>query len=144
MAAPEITVRDAGSGDAGAIARLVREHGARGIDERVVARHLSSPSSRLLVAEVGDAIAGLLGYSVRPDLFHAGPVCLIEELIVTGPWRGRGAGSALVTELLARARPLGCLEVSVAVAPGDARAVEFYRAQGLVEEAVLLEKHFTP
>jgi hypothetical protein len=74
-------------------------------------------------------------------LYHAAPVCLIEELAVDEAMRGRGVGRALVTELLARLATTEC-EVSVAVMPDNTRALQFYKAQGLTEEAVFLEKHF--
>jgi ribosomal protein S18 acetylase RimI-like enzyme len=84
-----------------------------------------------------------MSYSIRPDLFHAGPVCLLEELIVEEAMRGCGVGSVMITELFSCLAPLACAEVSVAVMPDNHRAIKFYRTHGLAEEALFLERHFT-
>lgn len=73
---------------------------------------------------------------------HAAGSGLIEELIVSGSARGRGAGSALLADLLRRLAAAGCAEVSVSTMPDNEGAKRFYRSHGLVDEAVFLEKHF--
>jgi len=142
-----VNVREATLVDASAIVRLIGEHAVSSgeqtpVTEIYVATYLASSTSRILLAEVRNRVVGLLGYSIRPDLFHAGPSCLLEELIVEEAARGQGVGSALVNELLSRLTPLACAEVSVAVMPDNYRAIKFYRAHGLTEEALYLEKHF--
>jgi ribosomal protein S18 acetylase RimI-like enzyme len=139
----EIALRDAGADDAPAIARLVSEHGGSAIDARYAARYLASPAACVLLAVAENEIVGLLSCSVRPDLRHAGPAGLIEELIVSEAWRGRGVGRALLAEALSRLAAQGCVEVAVAVMPENARAIALYRAHGLADEALLLERHFT-
>ncbi len=105
-----------------------------------VSQYLASPSSWILLAEADGEIVGLMSYSIRPDLYHAGDCCLIEELIVRDGKRNQGVGSALMKDLLARLA--GCKEISVGVMTENVEALKFYRRQGLDEEAVLLEKHF--
>ena len=143
-----VSIREATLADASAIVRLIGEHAASSgeqspITEAYVATYLASSTSRILLAEVQNRVVGLLCYSIRPDLFHAAPACYLEELIVEEAVRGQGVGSALVSELLSRLTPLACAEVSVAVMPDNHRAIKFYRAHGLMEEALYLEKHFT-
>ena len=142
-----VNVREATLVDASVIVRLIGEHAASSgeqspITEAYVATYLASSTSRVLLAEVQNRVVGLLSYSLRPDLFHAGPSCFLEELIAEETARGQGVGSALVTELFSRLTPLACAEVSVAVMPDNHRAIKFYRAHGLVEEALYLERHF--
>ncbi len=142
-----ITIRDANLADASAIVGLIGEHAAMAgeqspITETYVATYLSNPTSRILLAEVQNRVVGLLSYSLRPDLYHAGPSCLIEELIVAEAARGQGVGSALVAELFSRLTALACAEVSAAVMPTNQRAIKFYRTHSLTEEALFLEKHF--
>ncbi len=143
-----VRVREATLADISAIIRLIGEHAAASgeqspITEAYVATYLSSSTSRILIAEVQSRVVGLLSYSIRPDLYHAGPSCLLEELIVEEAARGQSVGSALVSELFSRLTPLACAEVSVAVMSANQRAIKFYRAHGLSEEAVYLERHFT-
>lgn len=143
-----ITIREARrTTDVVDIVRLINELAATGgehspLTETYVATYLSSPTSKILLAERQNRVVGLLSYSLRPDLYHAALSCLIEELIVQEAVRGQGVGSALTTELLARLATMDCAEVSVAAMPTNARAIKFYRTHGLVEEAVFLEKHF--
>jgi ribosomal protein S18 acetylase RimI-like enzyme len=140
-----LILREANRDDAAVIVRLVREladEEGSDLTETYAAEHLSFPGCGVLLAEVDGKVAGLLAYSVRSDLYHASPTCLIEELIVQEAYRGQGVGGALVEELFRRARIQGCAEVSVTTMPDNHRAIKFYRSHGLVDEAVYLEKHF--
>lgn len=142
-----ITVRPAQPGDEPAIVALIRELAeadgqSSPITGEYVRTYLAFPGSSVLLAEEGGQAIGLLSYSVRPGLYHAGSSGLIEELVVHGPDRGRGIGRALMSELVQRLAALGCAEVSVSTLPGNEDAKRFYRSHGLVDEAVLLEKHF--
>jgi ribosomal protein S18 acetylase RimI-like enzyme len=145
----DIAIRDAEPRDSGIIVRLIGELAAAAgerthLTEAYAAEYLASPTAKALVAEVGGQVVGLLTYSLRPDLYHAAKTCLIEELIVRDAVRGRGVGSGLVDELFARLTALGCAEVSVTTLSDNTRAIEFYRAHGLTDQAVFLEKHFEP
>ncbi len=142
-----IRSRNATLEDTSAIVSLIGEHATASgeqspLTEAYVAAYLSSSTSGILLAEVQNRVVGLLSYSLRPDLYHAGLSCLLEELIVEEATRGRGVGSVLVTELFSRLTPLACAEVSVAVMSTNRRAIKFYRTHGLTEEALFLEMHF--
>ncbi len=144
----DITIRDARPSDAPGIVALIRESAAEDKEDTpvtgaYVAEYLSSPGSGIMIADSQGQTAGLLSYSTRPGLFHAAPSCLIELLLVRADRRGRGAGSALLRALLARAAEQGCAEVSVSTMPDNAGAIRFYRRHGLTEEALFLEKHFS-
>jgi ribosomal protein S18 acetylase RimI-like enzyme len=139
-----IHVRAATPQDIDIIVRLIQELVATGgevspISATYVEKYLASPQSKVLLAEVNEQIAGLISYSIRPDLYHAGDCCLVEELMVQEGARGRGIGSALLTELFSRLKD--CVEVGLGVMPDNTRAIAFYRKHGLVEEALLLERH---
>jgi ribosomal protein S18 acetylase RimI-like enzyme len=138
-----IVVRDAVPANAPEIVRLVRELGPDSpLTEEYARRYLARPGNGILLAAADGQAAGLLSYSLRPSLYHAGEACLIEELVVTGQAQSRGIGSALVRALLERLAGRGCVEVSVSTMPGNARAVAFYRRHGFTDEAVFLERHF--
>jgi ribosomal protein S18 acetylase RimI-like enzyme len=141
-----IHLRDTGAGDKGAIVALIRELAASSgdtspITEDYVSKYLATPRCHALLAEVDGQAVGLLTYSVRPDLYHAGPTASIDELVVRGEWRGQGVGSALVQEVLRRAATDGWVEVSVTTLKENEAAQRFYRAHGLADEAVFLEAH---
>jgi ribosomal protein S18 acetylase RimI-like enzyme len=143
---PAFTIRDARAGDEPAVVSLIQEMaagdgGASPVDPAFVAAYLAHPGSGVLLAEEEGRCVGLLSYSVRPDLYHAGPAALVEELVVHAPLRGHGVGGALLEAFLSRMAALGCAEVAIAVMPDNEGAQRLYRAHGLTEEALLLERH---
>ena len=95
-----------------------------------------------LLAEVDGRVIGLLSYSLRPDLFHAGTSALIEFLGVDSTCRGLGVGSAMMKYLLGKLIEQCCVEVSVATSVANFKAQRFYQRHGFLEEAMLLEQHF--
>lgn len=103
--------------------------------------YLSFSDRGILLAEQAESIIGLLSYSIRPDLYHAAPTALIEELVVSHAARGQGVASALLQAAEAHLREAGCVEISVSVMPDNQPAIQFYRLHGLIEEAIYLEKH---
>jgi ribosomal protein S18 acetylase RimI-like enzyme len=144
--AAEIQIHEAGPGDAAAIPRLIHELAATygevsPLTEAYAREYLAAPGCHVLLAERTGQIAGLLSYSLRPNLYHAGPTALVEELVVAETARGSGVGSALLKHLLAHLAAGGCTEVSVSTMSENEGAKRFYRAHGLVDESVLLEKH---
>ena len=139
----EIQIRGARAEDAESVVQLIQQLGAESpITAAYVCSYLGSPISRILLAEREGHVEGLLSYSVRPDLYHAGNSVLIEELVVDEASRGQGLGSALITALMDRLPELECSEICLAVMPDNEPAIRFYRSHGLGEEALFLERHF--
>jgi ribosomal protein S18 acetylase RimI-like enzyme len=97
-----------------------------------------------MLAESAGRPAGLLSYTVRPNLFHAGECFLIEELVVEPQSRRTGVGKALVEAAIAEAERRRCAEISVSTAAENRSALALYRGVGLTDEAVLLERHLKP
>jgi ribosomal protein S18 acetylase RimI-like enzyme len=147
MNTENIQIRDAGLSDAEVIVELVREHAAGAgettpVSTAYVATYLKSPQNHILVAEENNCTIGLLGYSIRPDLYHAADCCSIEELIVKKNAREKGIAGALLEELIRRLDKKACVEISVSVMPDNPSAIRFYKSHGLTDEALYLEKHF--
>ena len=106
---PSIRIREACAEDASVIVRLIRQMAEEGeeqspIDEEYVRGYLSGADRHILLAQTGEGVNGLLSYSVRADLFHAGNSVLIEELVVDEGHRGQGLGARLMEALFERAR----------------------------------------
>jgi len=143
----ETTIRDAQVSDASLIVRLINELAEIDGDQSLlsadfVGEYLSQRGVHVLIAEQAGEGIGLLSFWIRPNLIHAGEICLIEELIVSRQARGSGAGSALLKEAIHRAQRRGCAEIEVSTMPDNTRAIEFYRRHGLAEEVLTLERHF--
>ena len=140
---PDILIRPAAPGDAASIVRLIQQLGpGSDLTEEYVLLYLSDTDRGILLAQRGEQILGLLSFSVRADLYHAGNSVLIEELVVEEGNRGKGVGSGLMNALLEKLPGLGCRELCLAVMPENEAAVRFYKRHGLVEEALFLERHF--
>ena len=144
--AATIDLRESTSVDAPAIVLLIRTLArimdvVTPVDEAYVREYIASPGSGILVADDGGQVVGLLSYSLRPSLVHAGRSCVIEELVIDQTTQRQGVGARLVEDLLRRAAEWGCVEVSVTTLAGQRGAIDFYKARGFSDDAVLLEKH---
>jgi GNAT superfamily N-acetyltransferase len=144
--APTATLREATSVDAPAIVLLIRTLArvmdvVTPVDDAYVREYIASSGSGILVADGGGQVIGLLSYSLRPSLVHAGRSCVIEELVIDQTSQQQGLGARLVEDLLRRAAEWGCVEVSVTTLAGQRWAIDFYKARGFSDDAVLLEKH---
>lgn len=143
-----ILIRLAGQEDVAAVVRLIKalaqhEGWPSPLDEAYACRYLAAPGNQVLLAERDGEVLGLLSYSQRPNLFHAGEIATIEELIVAEDGRGQGIGGKLVEHLLEKLQKGGIAEVSVTTMLDNEGAIRFYKAHGLVDEALYLERHFT-
>ena len=137
------TVRPAFPSDAAQIVHLIHQMGPDSdLIEEYVLHYLTGTDRGILLAQRGEQVVGLLSYSVRADLYHAGNSVLIEELVVEQGCRGDGIGGSLMNVLLERLPGLDCKELCLAVMPENEGAVRFYKRHGLVEEALFLERHF--
>lgn len=142
-----ITIRTAVESDSASISRLITELAENGgetspLTAQYAAQYLASPGSYVLLAEKEQQVVGLLSYSIRPNLYHAGDSCLIEEFVVRQSARSQGIGGQLLEALFQQLASLNCVEVSVTTMPDNQKAMAFYKAHGMVDEAVFLEKHF--
>jgi ribosomal protein S18 acetylase RimI-like enzyme len=145
-----LVIRQANEADAKAIVTLIGQL-AGAISEtstlvsaltaEYVCAYLRHPGCAVLLAERDGAVLGLLSLTMRPNLYHAADCCLIEEFIVDQGARSQGIGGALVKEAIRRAGAQGCAEISVSTMPDNTGAARFYRAHGLTDEALLLERH---
>ncbi len=143
----DIKIRSAREKDSVDITRLIVELAESSgesspITAEYAARYLETPGSHILLAEEDRRVVGLLSYSIRVNLYHAGDTCLIEELVVEQPARGRGIGGQLLEALFRQLASQNCVEVSVTTLSDNQRAIAFYKSHGMVDEAILLEKHF--
>ena len=141
-----IKIRFATSSDIPHIVSLIQELAADSgetspVNEAFVAENLSSPCYRLLVADDDSRAAGLLTYSLKPSLYHAGLSCMVEELVVARDSRSQGVGSALLSHVMEMAESERWAEVSVGVMTDNIQAQAFYRRHGLLDQAILLERH---
>lgn len=89
------------------------------------------PLFEALLAETDGQVLGLLVFIPLYSSWQGCPGVMIHDLYVREAARGRGAGKALVTEVMRLALVRGCCRVEVNVLEWNARARAFYEGLGL-------------
>lgn len=143
-----ILIRKASDSDLPVIGKLMAElivvmSDTKGIDNSSVLKNCQNLSSDInshfLVAEIDDAVVGFINFTTRKTILHDGPSGLIDELVITKSYRGKGIGKQLVSAAIKMCRQLGCCEVEVSTEKANIKAKEFYRKCGFKERGILLE-----
>jgi GNAT superfamily N-acetyltransferase len=145
-----ITVRAAGESDVAALVVLweqLKRYGAlstrlaalsdgRRIEERV-RRLISRPTSRILLASMGDEPVGMAMLTSVPlgALNETGCV-QVEYTFVAEGFRRRGVGRALMGAAACYAEDIGADQVTVSVSPMSREANRFYAQLGLTPLSV--------
>jgi GNAT superfamily N-acetyltransferase len=120
--ATEATVREAGAGDAAAVAAAVEslllELGGRrperSVLETEVRALLDDPAGgSVLIAEADGEIVGVLSASWQRAIHVPGVYATIQDLWVDGAWRSRGVGAELVEAVASQARARGVSRLEV-------------------------------
>jgi GNAT superfamily N-acetyltransferase len=128
--------RLATAADAATVARLLDAFTREFDDETPGTAVLTRRLDRLLAGTqvfallAGDPAVAVAVLTLRPNVWYAGPVALLDELYVVPEWRGRGLGSALLSaaETVTRERGGELLEINVD--GGDTAARRFYQRHG--------------
>lgn len=108
--------------------------------EQVDADAFAAPVPRQVFAQLAEVWAGLcvvvtddsgrvVGYAACAPPGPQGPARLVSLAVMVG-WRRRGAGHALVGEVVRRLRASGAAEAELLVAPDDVAARRLYAAAG--------------
>lgn len=115
-----------------------------GIDRNMVVENcrnlLNDVNSYLLVAEMDRTVIGFINFTIRKTLLHSAPSGLIDELVVTRNYRGKGVGKQLIYAAIELCKQLGCCEVEASTEFTNTNAREFYKNCGFKERGVILEK----
>jgi GNAT superfamily N-acetyltransferase len=129
----EVTIRDACSNDAEALATLLGQLGYPASAEAVVRRleRLSaSGADRVVVAELDAGIVGLACLHTSLSIAYDEPAAKLSALVVDKPHRLRGIGKALVQEMEREARRRRCSMIFLTTAGRRDGAHAFYERIG--------------
>jgi GNAT superfamily N-acetyltransferase len=144
----DILVRKARKSDLPVIRELLEElisamDDTECIDMRITLRTwerlLKDAGSHFLVATAQGTPVGFIHFTVRQTVLHRSPSALIDELVVTKEYQGKGIGKQLVLATIERCKQLGCCEVEVSTEQTNVKAREFYRKCGFNKTEVLFE-----
>jgi GNAT superfamily N-acetyltransferase len=129
-------LRLATTDDAGEVARLLHDFNSEFGSPSPGAEVLAA---RLRVLLAGDATIAILAgtpavavalVTLRPNVWYAGQVALLDELYVVPHLRGHGIGSAIVDQLMSTSRARGVDLIEINVDEGDVDAQRFYERHG--------------
>jgi GNAT superfamily N-acetyltransferase len=133
-------VRIAEPGDAAVVAELLHDFNSEfdtptpGVD--VLARRLrtmlASPETIALLG--GEPATGVALLTLRPNVWYAGPVALLDELYVRPAVRGRGTGTALLLRACEVVRERGAQLFEINVDEVDTDARRFYERHGFLNQ----------
>jgi GNAT superfamily N-acetyltransferase len=133
---PTIAVRRATPADAAVVAALLHDFNVEFATPTPPVEVLAGRLGRLLdgadvVALLAlDPPAAVALMTLRPNVWYAGPVALLDELYVRPDLRGGGIGSALLTRACALARDRGAELMEINVDEVDVDARRFYERHG--------------
>jgi len=93
----------------------------------------ADPNNELVVACLGDEVAGVLQLTFIPYLtYQGGWRALIEAVRIDSKHRSQGLGKAMLDWAIARARERGCHVVQLTTDKARADAKRFYESLGFV------------
>lgn len=133
MAAP---LRLATPQDAREVARLLHDFNLEfdtptpGVDVLMSRLALLLAQEATFAILAGDPAVAVALVTLRPNVWYAGPVALLDELYVVPDRRGRGIGSAIVELLVSTVRGRSVQLVEINVDEGDLGARRFYERHG--------------
>jgi GNAT superfamily N-acetyltransferase len=117
--------------------------GPNATDQQMIEKNVRvlfhDPAARFLVARSADHVVGFANFTTRRTIIHSSESGLVDELIVSREYRGKGIGKRLVSAVVDKCRELGCCELEVSTMVSNRKARAFYRGCGFADEAVLLE-----
>lgn len=143
-----ILIREARKSDLPAIRRLLSElvnamDDTECIDIRTAfktCQHLLNDTrSHFLVALTKGTPIGFIHFTIRQTVLHRSPSAMIDELIVTKAYQGKGVGKQLVLATIEKCKRLGCCEVEVSTEKTNVEARKFYKKCGFYKTEILFE-----
>ena len=108
--------------------------------KRVLDRALASKSQIHLCAVADNKLVGFVSLTIKNNLWQAGNLGHIDELVVTRECRGRGLGTQLLDAIVAQAREGGCSRVELDSAFHRKEAHRFYQQHEFENRAYLFSR----
>ena len=102
----------------------------RATRERLIPALRDHPTARVLLAWCDQVPVGLAVSFVGFSTFEARPLLNLHDLFVRSDYRRMGIGKALLSEVEALARRLGCCRVTLEVREDNRRALDLYSSFG--------------
>lgn len=112
------------------MAEIEREAFDQPWNERMFIPEVEDENAYYLVGTKGDEVVCYGGFHKVLDEAH------ITNIAVKSPYRGRGIGTLLMSELMNRARLLGVKYMTLEVRDGNEYAIRLYKSFGFTVEGI--------
>ncbi|MBZ0091189.1 MAG: GNAT family N-acetyltransferase [Sulfuricellaceae bacterium] len=100
---------------------------------------LSNPErGRLFVLRDGSQVVGMANALITVSTAEGGPVVLLEDVIVSEPYRDSGLGGKLIDHVLEWAEQEGLLRVTLLTDRSNRGALRFYQRQGFRRSSMVV------
>ncbi len=96
---------------------------------------------RIFTARLNEAVIGMVIALFTLSTAEGGPVILLEDVIVAGPYRGQGIGRQVFDHVLHWARDNGFLRVTLLTDGDNIDALRFYERHGFVRSRMTVLRH---
>lgn len=103
---------------------------------------LNNDRGRVLVAEVGGRVVGMVTGQLVVSTAEGGPSVLVEDMVVATDQRGRGVGRALLTALADWARQQGVTRMQLLADANNQPALGYYRHLGWQDTALICRRQY--
>jgi len=134
----EMEIREAGAADLPGVLPLFGQLGmddGRVLDteeaSRLIEKMRSYPDYRLYMAVLDGKVLGAFVLLIMDNFAHLGaPSGIVENVVVSEGWRGKGIGAAMMRFAKARCREKNCYKMVLSSNRNRAEAHRFYRSLG--------------
>lgn len=122
--------------DAGVVAHLLHDFNTDfdtptpGVDVLTARLRVLLAGDETMALVAGDPAHAVALVTMRPNVWYAGRVALLDEMYVVPARRDQGIGSAVIAHLLAIAPELGVDLIEINVDEGDVDTQRFYERHG--------------
>ncbi len=147
---PEVQIREAALDDIDGMIPLLKELFSLEADfcfnEALQRRGLAMmlepcASRRMLVASAGNRIIGMVSIQTLISTAEGGRSGIVEDVVVTSEWRGKGIGRCLLEAIDAWAQTNGLKRIQLLADTTNTPALEFYRNSGwMTTQLICLRK----
>ncbi len=90
-------------------------------------QEITNSDDAVLMSVVGETIIGYAHFKFEAGVTRS---AFLNRIYVEQSWKGKAVGSALLTEVIGKARGLGADRIKLTVYEKNARAVAFYKKAG--------------
>jgi ribosomal protein S18 acetylase RimI-like enzyme len=106
----------------------------------VFERAVASEAQKLIVAIAENSIVGFCSLTLKNNLWQAGNLGVVDELVVDNQYRAKGIGKSLMEKITEAARENKCKRIELDSSIHRTAAHQFYEHIGFVKRAYWFSK----